>query len=39
VKLPLGVLVIYRPKQGREAKFFALVRRHGAALDEEGLVT
>jgi hypothetical protein len=36
---PVTVLATYRPKEGREAKFFTLLKRHWPTLKEAGLVT
>jgi quinol monooxygenase YgiN len=35
---PVTVLVTYRPKAGREARFLALLRRHWPTLQRAGLV-
>jgi len=35
---PVTVLVTYRPKKGKEAKFFTLLKRHWPALKRAGLV-
>lgn len=35
---PVTVLVTYRPKKGKEAKFLALLKRHWPALRRAGLV-
>ncbi len=36
---PVTVLVIYRPRKGKERAFLALLERHGPALRRAGLVT
>ncbi|MEO7810446.1 MAG: hypothetical protein ABIR73_00250 [Usitatibacter sp.] len=30
--------VVYRPKKGKEAELFALVKKHGPALESTGLI-
>lgn len=39
MSLPVGVLVTYRPKKGKEARFFTLLKRHWPTLQRAGLVT
>jgi hypothetical protein len=36
---PVTTLVTYRPQQGEEERFFALLEKHWPALDQLGLVT
>jgi quinol monooxygenase YgiN len=36
---PVPTLVTYRPKEGAEAQFLALLEKHWPALDAAGLVT
>lgn len=35
---PVPVLVTYRPKKGREARFLSILKRHWPVLRKEGLV-
>ena len=35
---PVTVLVTYRPRKGKEAKLFTLLKRHWPALERAGLV-
>jgi len=38
MRRPVSVLVTYRPKRGKESRFFTLLRRHWPALEGAGLV-
>lgn len=39
MKSPVHMHVTYRPKKGNEDELFALVKKHGPALESTGLIT